>query len=83
MKELYIVYDNFTNYVVLREFTRGTNDAAIIDFDMNDTELRQMLNDFDSGKQVGIPPKSRLWMPFEAIKEWMNTCQTLAEYLEH
>lgn len=81
-KELYIMCDNFTNYVILREFTRGDDDAAIIDWDMSDTELRQMLNGFDDGKNVGIPPKSRIWRPFKVIKGWMNTCQTLAEYLD-
>lgn len=82
MKELYIMYDNYTNHVVIRDFGRGNDDAAVIDWDMNDTELWQMLNDFNAGKNVGILPEFRKWMPFDDIKDRMNTCQTLAAYLE-
>lgn len=82
MKELYIMYDNYTNHVVIRDFGRGNDDAAVIDWDMNDTELRQMLNDFEAGEEVGITPEDEQWQPFEAIKDRMNTCQTLAAYLE-
>lgn len=81
MKELYIMYDNYTNHVVIRDFSRGNDDAAVIDWDMNDTELRQMLSDFEAGETVGIKSEFRKWMPFEDIKDRMNTCQTLAAYL--
>lgn len=82
MKELYIMTDNCTNFVFIRDFGRGEDDTAVIEWDLDDQELRQMLNDFEDGKEVGITPEDRQWRTFEDIKDRMNTCQTLAAYLE-
>ena len=79
MKNLYIAFANAMNYVVIRDFEREDNDAAIIDFDLSDNELREMLEAFEAGEAVGMDPE---WMAWDEIMENMNGFQDLAAYLE-
>lgn len=43
MLHIYIALDNALNYVIVRDFDRDDNDAAIVDWDLSDDEIMTIL----------------------------------------
>lgn len=73
MKHLYIAQTNAMNYIVLRDMSRGEDDAAVADWDVSDDEIKVATpDDYEPDE----------WKPFEEIMETMNSFQTIESYIK-
>lgn len=74
MKHLYIAQTNAMNYIVLRDMSRDENDAAIVDWDVSDDEIKSATPD-------AYEPDE--WKPFDEVMDEMNTFQTIEAYIRN
>lgn len=75
MKHLYIGQTNAQNFAILRDFDRGEDDSAVIDYDLTDDEIRELY-----AREEELTAEE--WETFDAIRDRMTAIQTAASYLE-
>lgn len=54
MFELYLAQDNAMNYLIFRDFQREDEDAAVINWDLSEEELKDMLLKFCDSNRIEL-----------------------------
>lgn len=73
---LYVTEDNASNYLVIRDMSRGEDDTAVIDWDVSDDQIRAAAENLDS------IPEPESWQPFGEIIASMTGYQTADSYVK-
>ena len=75
MIRLYLAQDNATNYLIIRDFHRDDNDAAVINWDLSEDELKDLLLTFaESLKVSDIDAGIEGDYEFEPFSEIIGRC---------
>lgn len=80
MKRLYLASDNYTNYLIIRDFLRDDDDSAIVNWDLTNAEIDEAIFKFgenpDDTSYFARNPDELEFKPFYDLMSNMNEYET-------
>lgn len=82
MLDLYIAQDNALNYVIVRDFDRDDNDAAIINWDLSDEEIVSILTMPEEELASEVHDADLEWEHWDLLAGSMTRVESADAFLE-
>lgn len=79
MKHLYKAYDNYQNYILIRDFDRDEDDTIICDWDLSEDEVQTIKDAFERGEydEKDCVSDDAEWMTWEQAQKQFNSITAL------
>jgi len=69
MKHLYSAADNYSTYVLMRDFEREDDDVMVVDHDVSEEEIEEYIKFFEQNGTVDSIYEEDLWFTWEEAQE--------------